>query len=441
MLEAFKRPNFRHSTLINLAISVAIILMAAVLYFLLRPTIVRIAVDKNSGVRHDIITEAATQLQKTHASLQFKVIDTSSYAESAAAIDEDKADAAVVQSLQMPNQGQTIAILQRNPVIFISSEDKHISNIANLIHKRLGIIENAEFNQQLLEKILSQNSLSLNNVTLVPVSADNIADALANNHIDAMMTSMPIQGSFLQNVLHKIVKTKNRKPVIFGVDDSEALVQRYPLLENYEIKKGVFGSHPQQPNEDITTLAHSERLVVNTNMDNNTASDLTRLIFSLKPSIAHRYPTANAIELLDPETAVKLDLHPGARAWYSGEQKSFIERYSDVFYIGMSVAGGLISLIGGLITYLFKQRRDQTSVFVNKAESLLFEIRQVDSFDELQNILLNSDTLFTDAIEKFGDGQISAEQFAWVSAVTQHINVAAQQRSADLRHTDLKSPS
>lgn len=412
--------------------------MAAVLYFLLRPTVLRIAINKNAGPRYDIIQATAEQLEKTHASLRLKIVPTDSFADSATALDEGKADIAVVQSLRMPMQAQTIAILQRNPIIFIANKASKIDEVKDLSHKKLGLSDSSEFNQNLIQKILSQSNLTLKDVTLVTVSPDKIADALDHHSIDAMMTSMPIQGSFLQNTLHAIAKENEKKAVIFGVDNAEALVQRFPELESYEIKAGVFGSNPPLPSEDMTTLSHSERLVANVTMSNNTASDLTRLIFTIKPTVAHQFPPANSIELLDPDTASKLDLHPGARAWYSGEQKSFIERYSDVFYLGVSVAGGLISLIGGLIGYLSKQRRDQTAVFINKAEALLLEVRQAHDFEALQAILINSDNLFKDAIEEFGNGQISAEQFAWFSSINQHINIAAQQRSGDLRHSDWK---
>ncbi len=84
-----------------------------------------------------------------------------------------------------------------------------------------------------------------------------------------------------------------------------------------------------------------------------TVSELTRLIFTLRPDYGARLPETSAIRAPDFEnsaaaTTAHVPVHPGALDYLNREQRGFMERYGDFLYLG----GLLFGLIGSGIAWI-----------------------------------------------------------------------------------------
>ncbi len=426
------RPHWGTHLLLAILTVAVLAALAAAAFLFMHPTVLTVAVDRGDSVHARVIAAFARRLEVERAPIRLSMVYADGLSDASAIFAGRKTDLAVVRSLEMPASAQTVAVIERDAVLFIASGRRRISKIADLKGRRLGVPAQVEAKHDMLAKILAQQNLMPDAVHTVLVPREQIGHALQTGQIDAYMLTMPLQGPALQHVIMAVRQAMHVEPVIFGVQDAEAIAQRFPVFDSYDIVVGAFGGNPRQPRDDITTLSYTHRLVAQGRLDADVVADLTRLLFTMRPALAVQVPDANSLEALDPDQAAKLDLHPGARAWYAGEQTSFMERYSDFAYLGIYLFTGVASGVGALIGYLSRRRQAAAAEFLQLADKLLREARLAESEAALRDILRQADELLSEALNKAGKGQISSEQFAMYSAVDQHINAVAQQRSLEL---------
>ncbi|WP_204312031.1 hypothetical protein, partial [Escherichia coli] len=74
-------------------------------------------------------------------------------------------------------------------------------------------------------------------------------------------------------------------------------------------------------------------LVASRNLPDAAVSEFTQQLFTLRPSLATQHPVAFRIEVPETEKGSSVQVHPGARGYLTGEQKTFLEQYSDYLYL------------------------------------------------------------------------------------------------------------
>ena len=138
--------------------------------------------------------------------------------------------------------------------------------------------------------------------------------------------------------------------------------RRIPALESVEVDQGAFGGRPPRPAESFNTLGYSIRLVATQKADNETIAELMRQLYLIRQNLSATIPGAGLMEAPDVDEATSFLIHPGVRVYVNGEQRSFLDRYSDLIFIGMFVASGLGSVTTGLFLSLIhiSEPRDRT---------------------------------------------------------------------------------
>jgi hypothetical protein len=132
------------------------------------------------------------------------------------------------------------------------------------------------------------------------------------------------------------------------------MAKRSPVLEEADIAPGAFGATPPRPAESVTTLAVMLRLVVRSPMPNYVAGEIARLLFTTKARIVSTLPQVAQIDAPDTDKGAALPVHPGAAAYFDGEQTSLLECYESYIYLGTF----LISLIGSGCAWIMSKWRD-----------------------------------------------------------------------------------
>src|ERR1700731_3543933 len=97
---------------------VAIGAVAGAIYYYERPTVLRIAVPRDSDDQA-VMAAAAHDFAEARDGIRLKLVAVESFAESARALREGHADLAVGRSdLAMPPNGQTVLIMRRDAAVF-----------------------------------------------------------------------------------------------------------------------------------------------------------------------------------------------------------------------------------------------------------------------------------------------------------------------------------
>ena len=385
----------RHTYLISVA---AILLSAGLVgtayYFATLPINLRISVGPPNSEDARLVQAIAAQLARDHANIRLHttVLDGGTRA-AAAAIDKGAADLAVIRhDTGMPKDGQVIAILRKNVVVFIvpsavepakspaaakarrataakpvTAKKELIENIEELIGKRLGVVGRSPNNIELLRVILRQYNIAADKIVMltaadlakpnepgkigvIQLEISNLSTAIRDSNVDAIMSVGPVGSPITADAIAAATRGKEQ-PTFLKIGAAEAIAERNPIYESTEIEAGAFGGSPPRPEESVDTIGVNHYIVARKKLGEATVADFTKHLFAIRQSLAADIPAAAKIEKPDTDKDAAVPVHPGAAASLDGELKSFFDRYNDLLYWGLMVFSFFGSALAGIASY------------------------------------------------------------------------------------------
>jgi TRAP transporter TAXI family solute receptor len=368
------------------------------------PTTLRVAVGPMDSDDTRLMVAVMQTLARERETVRLKLVLTDGAAASAAAIEDDTADLAVVRSdVAMPAKGQTVAIMHRDAALLLTSEHKGISKVSGLWGRNVGILRRQEANARLLETILDHYEIPKDSVTTVRLnSPDEVEQALRTNKIDAVLAVGALGTAALNDSAAAVVRAGAGAPVFIPVGESAAIAQGLAVVEPFEIVRGAFGGTPPRPPETLTTLGVSHRLVAHMKLDEGVISEFTRLLFEMRPALSKDIPLANRIEQPDTAKGSALPVHSGASAYYEGQVTTFFERYGDWFYLGVMVVSILGSAAAAVASAANDRSRSRTMALLDQLLRIIQKARTAESEDQLQALEAEADQVLAAALGKAG---------------------------------------
>lgn len=407
--------------------------------FAAAPTVLRVAVGPPGSEDARLVSAIGQHLAREHDKLRLKVVSVPGEAESAAAMDEDRADLAVVRTdIAMPNKGQTVAIMHRDAAVLVTLGSRGITSIPGLRGRTVGVVRRGGPNSRLLEMLLAHYEVPRDNLKLVALEdPSEVEEALRSGQIDAVFAVGTLSGRSVSETVSGVTAAGDgAAPVFIPVNEAEAIAQRAAPYEAFEIVRGAFGGAIPRPTESVKTLGVSHRLVATSTLEEGTVSELARLIFAMRPSLATSVPLANRIEGPDTSKSSSLPVHPGAAAYYDDEVQTFLDRYSDMLYLGAMVVSVVASAGAGLLSRAASKRRARTLGRLEHLIEIVEHTRHAGSAEELDAIDRELDTIFSEVLEQVGTGSLDG---AAVSAFT--LGLAHARNAVSERRASLPSPA
>ena len=335
----------------------AIAAVAAAIYYYERPSVLRIAVPRDSDDQA-IMAAAAHDFAEARDGIRLKLVAVESSAELSRALQEGHADLAVVRSdLAMPPNGQTVLIMRRDAAVLFAPAESSLRAIDDLRGHKVGVLQAVPpgkvDNQLLLDTALAQYDVPSASVGRVSVTLAELSRAVEGKEIDAVLAVGAPGSDGLTEAVNTVAAAGHGQPVFLPIAEAKAIAQRSPAFEGVEVLRGAFGGAQPKPAEDFDTLGVSTRLVARNSLGNEVVGALTRLLLAERPAIAARVPIANRIEAPAADKGAALPVHPGALAFLDDEEESFFDKYSDAFYIGamcLSVLGTGLAAVASRFT-------------------------------------------------------------------------------------------
>jgi hypothetical protein len=370
--------------------------LAAFVYFE-RPTILRVAIPRDSDDQA-ILAAAMRSFAETREAIRLKLVPVENLAQSAHALEEGHADLAVVRSdLSMPPSGQTILIMRRDALLFLAPSQSGLHGVDELRGHKIGVLQSPSAgkvdNRQLLDAVLAQYDVPLDSVQRVYLTIAEVPQALAEQKIDTLL-AVGVPGSdALTGVVNAVATAEGDQPVFLPVAEAKAIAQRSPAFEGVEVLRGAFGGAQPKPAADFETLGVSTRLVARNRLGNKTAGALTRLMLAARPSIAATVPIANRIEAPPADKGALLPVHPGVLAFLDDEEESFLDQYSDTFYIGAMCLSVLGTAIAAAMARLKRQTAPDTDRILRRLTELIRAARSAKQMEALDSCEAEADEL------------------------------------------------
>lgn len=433
----------------TLAAAIALLLMGVAGYYLSsRPTVLRFAVGSSGDAR--LVQLLAHQLSVDRSSVQIAPLVVADPAAASGALDAGQADIAIVhRDLAYPQSGKAIAVLRESVAAIIvpvpgsraagaepqgpsrpaRNKRKPISSIEDLQGRRIGLAGSA--NIDLLNTILDEYQIAKDKVTIVPLDPRDIAGSLRGKTVDVLFVHSPVEGGVMADAIAAARNGKNQ-PTLLGVGASEAIAARRPVYETAEIKARVLGGQPPLPEEAVETVSSKDYIVAHSAVPEGTAAELTRLLFDARQHLSANLPSFAKLEKPDTDRDAAVAAHPGAAAFLDKDQKTFLEKYNDVIYLGLMLLSGLGSLAAWLLSYGRKEHRLKRLKTLNRLTEIVKVARAAATLDELSRLRGEIDDMLRNAVEQAERHELAETSLMAFSLALDQAQLAVAERRTEL---------
>lgn len=411
---------------------------AGIYYFAMRPETLRFAVGPANS--NDIkIVQALTQaFAQSRSHVRLRPLQTDGAAASAAALAEGKADLAIIRGdLEVPKNAQAVATLRKNvAVLWVPPPAKtrgkkagpKITKIAQLAGHRIGVVGRTQANVNLLKVILQQYGVDPNKVEIVQFPANDIADAVRTQKADAYLAAGPVNSKVTADAIAASTRDGGT-PTFLAIDSAEAIAQNHPMYEASDIPAGAFGGAPDKPDDEVKTISFSHHIVARKGLSEATVAAFTRQLFALRQQVMAEFPLAAKIETPDTDKDAVIPVHPGAAAFVDGEEKTFLDRYSDFIWWGLMGLSAMGSAGAWFAGYLKKDERSNSSLR-ERLLDMLAAARHSDSIEELDQMQAEADDILRDTLHCFEHGAIGQGTLTAFNIALEQFHNAVADRKA-----------
>jgi TRAP-type uncharacterized transport system substrate-binding protein len=393
MRAAFGDDKMRRLLLLALAAVFALTgLAGASLYFFQKPSDLVVAVERNSA-DEAVMAAMAQKLARDRASVRLKPLAVEGLADSARAVEQGRADLAVVRSdLTMPTNSASLLVMHSDYALFIAPAKNELTNVIQLKDHKIGVLRDIPALRDaahpgLLDAIFAQYDLAADATTIVPLTQAGITRALADGTVDVILAVGVPEGGPLPEAIAAVAAAGRGDPVFIIIDEAKAIAERQPAFESLEMVRGVFPGRPPRPAKTIETLSASTRLVARSSLPDDVAANLTRLMLAARPELAARLPLANQIKAPSTDKDAALPAHPGAAAYIDDEQETFFDKYSDAIYIAALCLSALGTAAAALASRIRVNRRNPEEIVLARLVEIVKASRDADAatLDTLEN--------------------------------------------------------
>jgi TRAP transporter TAXI family solute receptor len=411
--------------------------LAGAYYFAMRPVSLRIAVGPANSDDLKLVQKLTQAF--AHHSVRLRPMQTDGATASAQALAEGKADLAIIRGdLEVPKNAQAVATLRKNvAVLWVPPPAKakgkkaspKITKIPQLAGHRIGVVGRTQANVNLLKVILQQYGVDPSKVEIVQFPASEAAEAIRNQKAEAYLAAGPVNSKITADAIAASARDGGA-PTFLAIDSAEAIAQNYPMYEAAEIPAGAFGGSPDRPEDEVKTISFSHHIVARKGLSESTIAAFTRQLFAIRQTVMTEFPLAAKIETPDTDKDAAIPVHPGAAAFVDGEEKSFLDRYSDYVWLGLMALSAMGSLGAWFAGYLKKDERNNNSSLRDRLLDMLAAARRSDSAEELDQMQAEADDILRDTLHGFEHGTIEEGTLtAFNIALEQFHNAVADRRA------------
>jgi TRAP transporter TAXI family solute receptor len=435
---ASPRSAVRQVAFITLAGVLAIVgALVGAYYFAMRPVTLRIAVGPANSDDLKVVQALTQAFAQTRGYVRLRPVQTEGASASAEELAEGKVDLAIIRGdLDVPKNAQAVATLRKNVAVLWVPSTKgakkagpKITKIAQLGGRRVGVVGRTLANVNLLKVILQQYGVDPAKVAIVQFPAAEAADAIRNQKADAYLAAGPVNSRITADAIAASVKDGGA-PTFLAIDSAEAIAQNHPAYEASEIPAGTFGGSPDRPDDEIKTISFSHHVVARKGISEATIAAFTRQLFAVRQQLMTEFPLAAKIETPDTDKDAVIPVHPGAAAFVDGEEKTFLDRYSDFIWWGLMALSATGSLGAWFAGYLKKDERSNNSSLRERLLDMIALARRSDSVEELDKMQTEADGILRDTLHCFEHGAIEEGALtAFNIALEQFHNAVADRKT------------
>ena len=437
-----REPKRKSSPFLLLAIGLlAFAVLVGTAFLLLRPTILRIAVGPPASDDQKLVLALAQSFARDGTPVRLSVITTGGPVDSIALLKAGDTDLAVVRGdEEMPDGTSSVAILRKNVVVLWSPSGlgrqgskkearSKIKTIEDLAGRRVGVVGRTPVNVALFRVILTESGVNPEKVAITQFGVDQITEMVRDASIDAFMTVGPLDSKITADAIVATARARG-EPTFIPIDVSESIAKKHPLYESEEIPGSSFTASPARPDDTVETIAVNHLIVAPLSLSETAVGSFIRQLFAARPTLARELPSAARIEKPDTDKDAALPAHPGAAAFIDGNERTFMDKYSDYIWGVVLLLSLLGSVSAGVRHFIKRDERRLTTLHREKLLAATSLVRKITSIEELDVLQSQADDILRETLEHFDDGAIEQGDLAAYALVLEQFHHAVVDRRA-----------
>jgi TRAP transporter TAXI family solute receptor len=440
------RPRRKRKSYALLILAAGIFLFgvaAGTLYYVLRPTTLRIAVGPAGSDDQKLIQLMAQTFARDGSAVRLAPIATEGAAASIALLGDGKADLAVARGdLDLPANAESVAILRKNVVVLWApsgiapkgskkTPTPKIKSLDELAGHRIGVIGRTQANVTLLRVILTESGINPDKVTVAQFGTNQIAEMARDQGVDAYMTVGPLKSKITVDAINATAAARG-EPKFLPIEVSEAIAQKHPLYESEEIPGSIFNSSPARPEDNVETVSVNHLIIAPKQLSDTAVGAFARQLFTVRQQLARELPTAAQIEKPDTDKDAALPAHQGAAAYIDGNERTFLEKYADYIWFAVLILSGLGSAGAWLQHYWKRDEREQYTEHRDNLLDLLARARRAETPEELAEMQGAADGVLREALDCYDDGAIEEGDLSVIRLALEQFHHAVADRRATI---------
>jgi TRAP-type uncharacterized transport system substrate-binding protein len=352
----------------------------------------------------------ATVLKNNSSRLRLKIAFNADNAKALAQFDRKEADLAVLRTdAKVPPRARTLAILEHDVLLLIGPGNKKIKSLADLKKiKKIAVLGDGDSNVAFVRNVLdfSDGSEAASRVQLAP----------AGSTLDKLFGSGGFGAVIAIGHASKVIKDKSYEQrakrggfTLNAIDEAKALARKIPGISEETLSTGMLSSSPEIPDDDLDTVGLQWLLVAQSRMTTTTAGDLARIIYEDKAALALDNGFASKIEPAATDKDAFIVAHQGAAEYINDDTKSFMDRYSDMLYLGAAVASVIGSIFATIYTNITRIAPEKASELATAILNIGERIEHANSLDALEALQDELEHILRGAVIGLRDGTISSD--------------------------------
>ena len=150
----------------------------------------------------------------------------------------------------------------------------------------------------------------------------------------------------------------------------------------------------------------------------------------MRQQLARELPSAAQIEKPDTDKDAALPAHQGAAAYIDGNERTFLEKYTDYIWGAILILSGLGSAGAWLQHYWKRDEREQYAEHRDNLLDLISKARQAETPEELADMQGAADGVLREALDCYDDGAIEEGDLSVIGLALEQFHHAVADRRA-----------
>jgi TRAP-type uncharacterized transport system substrate-binding protein len=385
----------------------------AISYYFLRPKVLRVAVGPVGGVYQRVVEKLGPLVQSDSRNLRLLPVFTDNDADSLAKLHRGAVDLAIARTdAKIPADARVVALLERELMYIVTAKSRKFTALSGLKGLKVAILASDGQNEAFIKRLLASVD--------VPSSSYTSQSVPFETPFERLLLAPPTpayQAAILLSPASRFGGQAQREQMgrriaqleFHGIEGGKAIEKQVPGVFSETIDAGTFSASPAVPDDELESVGLHHLMLARKQMPSGVAAALTRIIVENKDELGLEHEFAALIEPPDEEKTAQFLAHPGSADYVNGEVKTFLERYSDLFYIGTAAAGLIGSLFVALYSWITRVDPVRASSLTGEVLAIADRIKKCRTMEDIDIAETELEDILKRALTGLQDETISPE--------------------------------